>query len=96
VIASAATGQQLRDSSYGTAATGQLLAMEARSRRSMWIPGPITTVHYKHSCRELAAVARVGLVTRRWLSDKNRSVAVVLGNQPHSVSGIAIMMNGHD
>jgi hypothetical protein len=51
----------------------------------MWIPGPITTVHNKHSCRELDAVARVGLITRRWLSDKNRSAAVVLGNHPISV-----------
>ena len=50
-----------------------------------WIMGPITTVHNKHFCSELAAVARVGLVTRRWLSDKNRSAAVVLGNHPISV-----------
>jgi hypothetical protein len=51
----------------------------------MWIPGPITTVHNEHSCRELVAVARIGLITRRWLSDKNRSAAVVLGNHPNSV-----------
>jgi hypothetical protein len=68
-----------------SAATGQQLAMEARSRRSMRIPGPITTVHNEHPCRELDAVARVGLVTRRWLSDKNRSSAVVLENHPYSV-----------
>jgi hypothetical protein len=30
-------------------------------------------------------VARVGLATRRWLSDKSRSAAVVLGNHPISV-----------
>ena len=50
-----------------------------------WITGPITIVRSKHFCGELAAVARVGLVTRRWLSDKNRSAAVVLGNHPISV-----------
>ena len=50
-----------------------------------WITGPITTVRNEHFCSELAAVARVGLVTRRWLSDKNRSAAVVLGNHPISV-----------
>jgi hypothetical protein len=50
-----------------------------------WITGPITTVHNEHFCSELAAVARVGLVTRRWLSVKNRSAAVVLGNHPISV-----------
>jgi hypothetical protein len=50
-----------------------------------WITGPITTVHSEHFCSELAAVARVGLVARRWLSDKNRSAAVVLGNHPISV-----------
>ena len=47
--------------------------------------GPITTVHNEHFCGELAAVARVGLVTRSWLSDKNSSAAVVLGNHPISV-----------
>jgi len=51
----------------------------------MWLSGPITTVHYGHICQELAAVARVGLATRRWLSDKSRSAAVVLGNHPISV-----------
>ena len=51
-----------------------------------WITGPITTVCNEHCCSELAAVARVGSVTRRWLSDKNRSAAVVLGNHPISVS----------
>jgi hypothetical protein len=54
----------------------------------MWIPGPITTVHNEHFCRELAAVARVGLVTRRWLSDKNRSADVVLGKHPYCVRRI--------
>jgi hypothetical protein len=53
-----------------------------------WIMGPITTVHNEHFCSELAAVARVGLVARRWLSDKNRSAAVVLGNHPISVGRI--------
>ena len=51
-----------------------------------WITGPIATVHNEHFCSELAAVARVGLVARRWFSDKNRSAAVVLGNHPISVS----------
>jgi hypothetical protein len=51
----------------------------------MWISGPITTVHYEHICHDLAAVAKVGLVTRRWLSDKSRIAAVVLGNHPISV-----------
>jgi hypothetical protein len=50
-----------------------------------WITGPITAVRNEHFCSELAAVARVGLVTRRWLSDMNRSAAVVLGNHPISV-----------
>jgi hypothetical protein len=49
----------------------------------MWISGgPISTVYDEHICHELAAVARVGLATRRWLSDKCRSAAVVLGNHP--------------
>lgn len=52
---------------------------------SMWISGPITTVHIEHICHALAAVARVGLATRRWLSDKSRSAAVVLGHHPISV-----------
>jgi hypothetical protein len=51
----------------------------------MWISGPITTVQDEHICDELAAVARVGLSTRRWLSDKSRNAAVVLGNHPISV-----------
>jgi hypothetical protein len=55
----------------------------------MWISGPITTVHNEHICHELAAVARVGLGKRRWLSDKSRSAAVVLGNHPISVRRIA-------
>jgi len=54
----------------------------------MWLSGPITTVHYGHICQELAAVARVGLTTRRWLSDKSRSAAMVLGNHPISVRRI--------
>ena len=51
----------------------------------MWISGPITTVHDEHICHELTAVARIRLVTRRWLSDRSRSAAVVLGNHPISV-----------
>jgi hypothetical protein len=50
----------------------------------MRIWGPITTVHNEHICHELAAVARIGLSTKRWLSDKSRSAAVVLGNHPIS------------
>ena len=56
----------------------------------MWLSGPITTVHYGHICQKLAAVARVGLATRRWLSDKSRSAAVVLGNHPISVGRAAV------
>jgi hypothetical protein len=52
----------------------------------MRISGPITTIHNEHICHELAAVARIGLATNRWLSDKSRSAAVVLGNHPISVS----------
>jgi hypothetical protein len=48
----------------------------------MWISGPITTVHDEHICYELTAVARISLATRRWLSDKCRIGAVVLGNHP--------------
>ena len=55
----------------------------------MWISGPIFTVHYGNICQELAAVARVGLATNKWLSDKSRSAAVVLGNHPISVQRIA-------
>jgi len=51
----------------------------------MWISGPITTVHDEHICHELTAVARISLATRRWLSDRSRSAAVVLGNHPISV-----------
>jgi hypothetical protein len=51
----------------------------------MWISGPITTVHDEHICHELTAVARIGLATWRWLSDRSRSTAVVLGNHPISV-----------
>ena len=52
----------------------------------MRISGPITTVHNEHICHELAAVARIELSIKRWLSDKSRSAAVVLGNHPISVS----------
>jgi hypothetical protein len=45
----------------------------ARSNRCMWISGPITTDHDEHICHVMAAVARVGFATRRWLSDKCRS-----------------------
>jgi hypothetical protein len=51
----------------------------------MGISGPITTVHVEHICHELAAVARVGLAIRRWLSEASRSAVVVLGNHPISV-----------
>jgi hypothetical protein len=33
----------------------QLLAMEARCSRYMWIPGPITAVHDEPTYRELTA-----------------------------------------
>jgi hypothetical protein len=51
----------------------------------MGISGPITTVHDKHNCCELIAVARIGLATSRWLSERGRSAGVVLGNHPISV-----------
>jgi hypothetical protein len=51
----------------------------------MWIAAPIATVHDEHICHELTAVARINLATRRWLSDRNRSAAVVLGNHLISV-----------
>lgn len=35
----------------------QLLAMEARCRRYMWIPSLITTVHYELNYRELTGAA---------------------------------------
>jgi hypothetical protein len=53
----------------------------------MGISGPITTVHDKHICCELIAVAKIGLSTSRRLSDRSRSAAVVLRNLPKSVSG---------
>jgi len=54
----------------------------------MWISGPITTVQNEHICYELAAVARVGLATRRWLSETSRSVAEVLGTS-HYIVGLS-------
>jgi len=62
-----------------------------RSNRTMWISGPITTVHDEHICHIIAAVAWIGLETvgleiERGLSDKCRSAAGVLGSQPLSVS----------
>jgi len=54
----------------------------------MWISGSITTVHDEHICHELTAVARIRLVSRRWLSESSRSAAVVLGNHPISVRRI--------
>jgi hypothetical protein len=51
----------------------------------MWISGPITTVHDERISYELTAVARIRLETWRWLSDRRRSAAVVLGNHPFSV-----------
>jgi hypothetical protein len=56
----------------------------------MWISGLITTVHGEHICHELTAVARFGLARRRWLSDRSRSAAVVLGNHPISVGRAAV------
>ena len=58
-----------------------------RSNRTMWISGPITTVHDEHICHVIAAVARVGLETvgleiERGLSEKCRSAAGVLGIHP--------------
>jgi len=55
----------------------------------MWISGPITTVQDVHICHELAAVAKVGLAIRRWLPDKSRCAAVVLGNHLISVRHMA-------
>jgi hypothetical protein len=48
----------------------------------MWISGPLTTVHHERICRELAAVGRIGVLSTRWVSDKIRSAAVVLGHHP--------------
>jgi hypothetical protein len=44
----------------------------------MWISGPITTVRHERICRELAAAARIGLLARRWISDKITSATVVV------------------
>jgi hypothetical protein len=54
----------------------------------MGISGPITTVRDEHICHELPAVARISLVTRRWLSETSRSAAVALGNHQISVRRI--------
>jgi len=62
--------------------TRQQLAMEPRSRRYIWIPGPITTVHDEHPYRELTVAAKIRLTSKRWISDRSRSAAVVLGNHP--------------
>jgi len=48
----------------------------------MRILGPITTVHKEHICRELPAAAKIRLTSRRWLSDRSRSLAAALGNHP--------------
>ncbi len=58
----------------------------ACSKRYMRISGPITTVHKEHIYCELPAAAKIRLTSRRWLSDRNRSFAVVLGNHPISVA----------
>ena len=39
----------------------QLLAMQARCRRYMWIPGPITTVHNELNYKELTGTAYICL-----------------------------------
>ena len=72
-----------------------------RSNRTMWISGPITTVHDEHLCHVMAAVARVGLETvgletggletvgleiERGLSEKCRSAAGVFGIHPICVA----------
>ena len=54
----------------------------------MWISSPITTVHDEHICHELTAVARISLAILRWLSDRSKRAAVVLGNHPISVRSI--------
>jgi hypothetical protein len=51
----------------------------------MRISDPITTVQDEHICHILTSVARISLATGRWLSEKCRSAAVVLGNHPISV-----------
>jgi hypothetical protein len=56
-----------------------------RSNRYIWISGSITTVRRERICRELAAVGRIGMLPRRWLSDKITSAEVVLGNHPIGV-----------
>jgi hypothetical protein len=56
----------------------------------MRISGQITTVQNEHICLELAAVAKIGLSTKRWLSDKSRSAAVVLGNHTISVRKMGV------
>jgi hypothetical protein len=71
--------------------TRQQLAMEPHSRRYIWIPGPITTVHGEHPYRELTVAAKIRLTTKRWISDRSRSAAVVLGNHPISVRRIALV-----
>lgn len=63
----------------------QQLAMEARCRRYMWIPGPITTVRYELNYRELTGAAKICLTLRRWISDRSRNADVVLENHPISV-----------
>jgi hypothetical protein len=48
----------------------------------MWISGPKATVHEEYICHELTAVAKIGLATSRWLSERTRSAGVALGNHP--------------
>ncbi len=67
-----------------------------RSSRFVWISGPITTVQYELNRPKAAAAAKVSFPAWRWFTVSIRGGMVVHGNQPISVSRIAIMMNGHD
>jgi hypothetical protein len=51
----------------------------------MWIPGLITTVHDELAYRALTAAAKILSTNQRWISDRSRSAAVVIGNHPINV-----------
>ena len=65
---------------WGYAAPGTLC-----SSRFMWIPGPITTVHYEHNYPKAAVAVRIALDAQRWFTEKDRAGMVVHGNHPFSV-----------
>jgi hypothetical protein len=57
---------------------------------TLWIPGAITTVHDEPTYRKLAAAAKIRLTDKKWIADRGRSAALVLGSHPISVRKIGV------